>query len=276
MPLHYGWLPVGNEEIRYLEGGEGAPIVFLHGAIGSMEIWKPVQEILSKQFFVFAFDLPGFGSSKKNNVSYTIPYFADFLYSLLERRKFSRPSIVGASMGARIALEFAVKYPTELDRLILWAPSGVSAGPWNLRGILSLFVIRELWLKWYLRPAQIKKIWKKELPLNHSSFKQIWESNPSYHDDNERSLWIRAFSRSVRSLMTYPLGNRAVNISRPTLVLSGTGDIHHSIEEAKLLQSKIPQARFEVCQGAGHFLMLERPEEFATIVANFIQQAVRT
>ncbi|GEM_PF-3341887 len=270
MPLHYGWLPVGPEEVRFVEGGEGAPVVFLHGALGSLEMTRPAAEILSRDFHVFSFDLPGFGSSRKNDVSYTISYFADFLHNLLERRKFSRPTLIGTSLGARIALEFCLKYPTEMNKLVLVSPARILDSAVDLRGILALVFLREFFMKFYLSPSRVKRMMEKQYHGAHARLKEYWKTNPALQDQTEHRLWIRALTRAVRSLFLSPAGNRIGEAARPTLIVSGTDDTDSPVTESEQLHAAIPGSHLEIVKHAGHFLMLERPEEFARIVSNFI------
>lgn len=271
MPLHYGWLSVGPEEVRFIEGGEGMPIVFLHGSFGSLEMSKAATEILSRDFHVFSFDLPGFGSSRKNDVAYTISYFADFLHNLLERRKFVRPTLVGASLGARIALEFCLKYPTEMNKLILVSPARILGSPFDAKALRGFFTVREMFMNIYLTPARVKKIMEKRYhPSGRSYLQDYWKANPVLHDEAERRLWVRAFSRAVRSLFLNPAGDRVGLIARPTLIVSGAEDTDYPVSDSEMLHGRIPGSHLEIMKHAGHFLMLERPEEFAKIVRNFM------
>src|SRR5690242_19189175 len=90
-----------------------SPLVFLHGFLGCKEDWTDVISHLKDHFCCYAIDLPGHGP---------LPVTEDIVQSVfetLQRLKLLRCPIVGYSMGGRIALELAKRYPKEFEKLIV-------------------------------------------------------------------------------------------------------------------------------------------------------------
>src|SRR5438046_7568837 len=103
-----------------MQGGRGAPVVFIHGlgSSASME-WGHNLEPFATRHRVLAPDLPGYGRTDKPRARYTIPYFARFLQRYMYDRGLRSASVVGASLGGRIALELALEEPRLVRKLVL-------------------------------------------------------------------------------------------------------------------------------------------------------------
>lgn len=98
----------GGETTRVREGGQvGAPVVLLvHAMSNSVEIWDRVLPRLCRNFHVMAFDLPGFGQSRRPHATYDGVFFAQRLGMLLDVLELEGPILVGNSLGASAILRF--------------------------------------------------------------------------------------------------------------------------------------------------------------------------
>lgn len=104
-------------------GGEGRPVVLLHGLASTCRIWDFVAPILAKDFSVIAVDQRGHGDSGKPERGYDFASVAADVAALLTGRGIERPVLVGHSWGADVALELAVARP-ELLRGIVFVDGG--------------------------------------------------------------------------------------------------------------------------------------------------------
>ena len=104
-------------------GGEGPPVVLLHGLASTCRIWDFVAPILAKDFSVIAVDQRGHGDSGKPEQGYDFACVAGDVAALLAGRNTQRPVVVGHSWGADVALELAVARP-ELLRGIIFVDGG--------------------------------------------------------------------------------------------------------------------------------------------------------
>lgn len=105
--------------LNYQDNGSGKPIVLLHGMAASLRYWGVYIEDLAKTNRVIAIDLMGFGKSPNSN-SYKPRSHADAIKETLDSLGVSQPiTLLGHSMGALIALKFAVLYPKLVSKLIL-------------------------------------------------------------------------------------------------------------------------------------------------------------
>ena len=99
-------------------GGEGPPVVLLHGLASTCRIWDLVAPILAQKFSVIAIDQRGHGDSGKPDHGYDFASVGGDLAAMLEGRGIQRPVLVGHSWGADVALELAVSQPELLQGIV--------------------------------------------------------------------------------------------------------------------------------------------------------------
>ena len=114
--------------LHYRLEGSGPDIVLIHGFHTDMREWDDVAAGLTSTHRVMRYDVRGHGRS---TIPATLPPSTDDLLALLDELQIARATIVGLSMGATIALDFALTHPTRVDRLVLISPGipGVDVQP---------------------------------------------------------------------------------------------------------------------------------------------------
>ena len=110
--------------VRYLEGGAGRPLVFLHGA-GRMNDDLPFLNPLSEKFHVYAPLVPGYGDSEECPELFDMLDFALHTWDVVDALDLKDPVLTGFSMGGMIASEMAAIAPNDVSRLALIAPAGL-------------------------------------------------------------------------------------------------------------------------------------------------------
>jgi pimeloyl-ACP methyl ester carboxylesterase len=104
--------------VHYEVLGHGHPLVFLHGWLGSWRYWMPTMDNLSDRFRTYAFDMWGFGDSDRNPQRYSLASYVTQLDLFMEELGVMNASLVGHSMGAAVALLFATRFPSRVDRIM--------------------------------------------------------------------------------------------------------------------------------------------------------------
>src|SRR5437870_902732 len=105
--------------LNYLVEGRGPAVVLVHGLGGFAESWRHNVPSLAARATVYAVDLPGFGRSGKPSAGYSLAYFTRALYAFLDAVGVGRVSLVGHSLGAAVAVTYALTHPARVDRLAL-------------------------------------------------------------------------------------------------------------------------------------------------------------
>jgi pimeloyl-ACP methyl ester carboxylesterase len=109
----------------YCAGRRGTPIVLIHGLGSSAETWAGLIPMLSKEYLVYAPDLPGFGKTPLAPEGTNISAYVLYLERFLDALGYPRVTLVGNSLGGWIATRFAVEHPERVDRLYLLNSAGL-------------------------------------------------------------------------------------------------------------------------------------------------------
>ncbi len=110
---------VDGLDLHYLVEGRGPAVVLVHGLGGFAESWRHTLGTLAGRTTVYALDLPGFGASAKPRAWYRLPYFAGALHGFMEALGIREASLVGHSLGAAVAVTYALTHPARVERLAL-------------------------------------------------------------------------------------------------------------------------------------------------------------
>lgn len=249
-------LPDGTRYV-YLEGGQGEPLMLLHGFGGDKDNFTRVARYLTPHYRVIIPDHVGFGeSSHPVNVDYSPSAQAKRLHDLAQALHVQNPHLGGNSMGGQIAMTYAALYPTEVKSLWLLDPAGVWSAPESELGKiiretgrnplvtkteddfagLFAFVMNDP--PFIPRPminvmAQARI---KNFDLEQGIFKQIRD------DDTEK---------------------RIKGLATPTLIVWGDKDRLLNVAAAEILHKLLPHSQLIVMPNIGHMPMLEMPQRSA-------------
>ncbi len=125
MPVLYNDTPVRYADVNgvslgYREFGSGDPILMIPGFSATMDNWNETfVAILASQYHVYLYDHRGMGASSDNNVTHTIPMYADDAAALINALGYEKMHIYGASMGSSTSQQLVIDHPERVDKLIL-------------------------------------------------------------------------------------------------------------------------------------------------------------
>ena len=252
--------------LYYESKGRGEPIVLIHGGQMDRRMWDAQFDLFAKQYQVIRYDIRGFGKSDVPSKPYSE---AGDLHSLLQHWRVKKAALLGLSLGAAVATDFALVYPEMVDSLLLVCP-GLGGFPFqdkanDLRAVVeaardvSYEKAAELWLKNpYMSVAM-------ENPALHNKLRQLARDNGHCWLNNP--LLIRRLSP--------PAAERLPEIHARTVVIGGdrdVADIHKIVEK---LASEIPGAQKRILPAAGHLVPMEEPEEFNRLALDFLAKRNR-
>lgn len=288
MELRNGYLKLGGLTLHHTYGGRGSPILFIHGLGSSGYIeWRFNLPFFARSHRVFAPDLPGYGrSDKPSSARYGIPYFARTLDRYLADRRLRRVTVVGTSMGGRIALELALSYPAKVSRLVLVNSLGLGRPriqpyyPVMLMPRLGETLLRGLkhGLRW--APSPVIRTLAARFTGAGGDLEQTMSDE--YLDDLREMYAAEGYSgaylATVRSLASpknllggMDLSHRLARIKVPVLFIWGANDPLFPLEQATRAHQRLAGSRLAVIKGAGHTPQAERPEEFNQHLAAFLK-----
>lgn len=249
MPL----VQVGEQKIFYTVRGRGGPApILIHGAGGSHLHWPAALRRMPGAT-VYALDLPGHGRSEGPGRERIEDYVAD-LVRFMDAVGVLRGVLVGHSMGGAIAQMTALTAPERVAGLVLVSTGArLRVAPAILDGILqdargALALITE----WAWGP-------EADPAMVAQGCQMMARVNP-------RVVW-GDFAACDR----FDIRERVGEITAPTLVITGSEDRMTPPKFGQWLAERIPGARFVLVEGAGHMGMLEKPDQVASAVREWLK-----
>ena len=271
--------------ITYEHTGQGEPVIMLHNGGSSHAIWDEVASRLAGKYEIFALDLLGFGNSAKPGAGYTLDNYVAMLEEFVSSRGLEKVALVGNCMGCAISLAFTDRHPDKVRALVLCNPLTEST---FLGGWLGPF----LWLRERL-PAVNRQVYRVlghlKLTNGIGSAASLFQLGP-----RGRALKVHrkpevfgpyAATGQLESLLGVldDLENYAVidNLAPqpgfpPICTIWGLKNKIVSPKAGRRLNSTLHPARQEWLPESGHLLMLEQPDEVASIIDGFLQTAAAT
>jgi pimeloyl-ACP methyl ester carboxylesterase len=262
---------VNGIQMHYVMGGQGDPVVLVHGWPQTWYEWRHVMPALAKNYTVIAPDLRGLGESSKPISGYDGKTTAEDIHQLVTKLGFNDIFLVGHDFGVQVAYSYAAAHPNEIKRLVILdvpvagiGPGGNITGLWwaqfhNVRDIPEMLVAgheRE-YLTWFYRyscnPAAITEEDIDEY-VSHYSSPGGMRAGFEYY---------RALSDDIKQNKEYSM----VKLPMPVLVLGGEcsfGDA--ALDSMRLLATDV---RGSVIPNTGHWIPEERPEFLADQLFKF-------
>jgi pimeloyl-ACP methyl ester carboxylesterase len=287
MALREGYVKLGGLTLHHVYGGAGSPIVFVHGLGSSGYIeWRFNLPHFARRHRVFAPDLPGFGrSDKPASARYGIPYFARTIDRYMARRRLRGATVVGTSMGGRVALELALAYPARVGKLVVVNSLGLGRPriqpyyPVMLMPRLGETVLQGMkhGLRWAPSPV-IRNLAARFIGARGN----LEETMSDAYLDDLREMYAAegypgAYLASVRAIASprsylggLDVSHRLDKIKAQVLFIWGADDPLFPLEQATRAHKLLPGSKLAVIKGAGHTPQAERPEEFNRRLADFL------
>ena len=261
-------LVIQGVNVYMTDCGSGSPILFLHGAPDSAEMWSSVIEHLKDQHRCFAPDLPGFGRSPAPaDFTCSLENMARFLNEFIEEAAIPTPlNLVVANFGATYGLSWAETYPQKVGRLAIVGGSNFSSRyRWHgAARLLRIPLLGEVAMATVTLSSQ-EKMMRQSAPLVNPEY--VRESYAlSLAKPETRRMMLKLY-RSVNPKDFVGREDRLHNLTAhaPTLVLWGDKDPFIAPEYADQFGS----AHVEHFPQNGHWLALESPRIVAQRLATF-------
>ena len=131
---------VNGIRMHYLESGQGAPVILMHGYAQNSHMWQPLMRELAKTHRVVAPDLRGFGDTTKAESGYDKKSMAQDVHALAQSLGIKKTGVVGHDIGLMVAYAYAAQYPEEVDRIAL-----LDAFIPGVGDTTNLFLLKDLW-----------------------------------------------------------------------------------------------------------------------------------
>jgi pimeloyl-ACP methyl ester carboxylesterase len=269
---------VNGIQMHYVMGGQGDPVVLLHGWPETWYAWHKVMPALAQNYTVIAPDLRGLGDSSKPPTGYDGITVAEDIHQLVTQLGFNTISLVGHDIGTQVAYSYAATHPTEVEKLAVmeltipgFAPPGRTPIWWAIFHQTpdvpeALVQGKEMmYLSWFLRglafnPAAITQEDINEYVSHYSAPGGMRAGFEYYRAFPEDAMQNQNYSKTKLPMPVLALGGGYLpvlggNISMPSIIY-GMQQLAENVQGIKVPNS-------------GHFIPEEQPQFVINQLSNF-------
>jgi len=241
-----GHVDADGFRIRYMEAGQGAPLVHLHGA-GGLRL-TPSHELLARRYRVIALEMPGFGDAPVNTRTETMAEMASTIIRAADKIGLDSFNLMGTSFGGKAALWVALQATQRVPALVLEAPAAIrQEGAAPPSGTAD-----EIARRLYAHPERLKSIPPID-PATRAKTQPLVQRLLGPHRDAD-------------------LEARLQELSTPTLVLFGTLDRVIAPAMGRIYKDLMPNCHLVFVYDAAHAISTDRPEAFTEVVLDFLER----
>ena len=245
-------------KFRYIEVGNGEPLVLLHGLFGALSNFRDLIEHFRQTHKVVVPMLPLF---ELDLLHTSVSGLQKFVHRFIETKEYQGVHLLGNSLGGHVALVHVLKHPERIKSLILTGSSGLfengMGDTYPKRGDYD-YIKRKTELTFY-DPAMATKELVDEV----------------YDIVNQRTKVIKIIALA-KSAIRNNLGDELKNVNVPTLLVWGNNDTITPPFVGKEFERLIPNSQLHFIDQCGHAPMMEQPIQFNNILADFLLKLPNT
>jgi len=250
-----GFVAAVGGQLAYERGGEGEPVVFLHGLGLDRAAWDPVVRDLGPSFDAIRLDQRGHGDSSDP----VGPYFPhEDVVRLLDALAVERAHLVGLSMGGAVALDVALARPDRVRSLAL-VNSALNGHAWSAEWVNAFQAVR-----------------RAAAEGGAEAGKRAWAAHPLFGGGHGGILGRDSGRRWTQPNFACPLeplaGSRLGEVRARTLVIVGDRDLPDFQAIARVLHAGIAHSRFEMLEGVGHLAPVIAPGRVAALLEEHFRE----
>ncbi len=275
MALQTDTLTIRGKKIQLLRGGNGAPLLYLHGLVADVHSlpanagFITFHEALAASSSFCAPALPGYAESEGFDDLEAIEDAVFFCLDVIDTLKLDKVHLVGTSLGGWVATEFATRYSQRLGKLVLIDPLGISTPQARIGNFFYAVTPK----------AEGGQHEARELLFRDPNSELAMAAVSDQMAPDAYLLFYKAQLVGARLGWKPPylynprLKDRLFRVKVPTLVVWASEDKLAPPALAEVFKSGIPDSEVMLIPGAAHALLLEQPQRVAEIVTQFLNRA---
>lgn len=253
-------------KLHYNLNGQGEPVVLLHGLFGHSQNLAGIAKALEADFQVINLDLRNHGASPHANL-HTYSLMAQDVIETLAPLNFDKINVLGHSMGGKVAMQLALTYPENINKLMIEDIAPVTYPERHnaiFEGLLAIDLAQlsnrkqaDTTLAQYVDDINVRRFllsnltkadgqwqWKVNLPALVEQYTEICQFNPPDHS----------------------------KFTGETLFIKGGSSDYIQTQHQEIIQQKFPNAQAKIIQAAGHWIHAEKSSIFNKVILDFLQK----
>ena len=242
--------------------GKGFPFVFVHGYLGSSEMWNFQKKFFSKHYRVIIPALPGFGESHNIKSLDSINKMAREIIGLLDQKNIDKFNLIGHSMGGMIVQEITKLIGDRVNKLICFATGSIGEIPGRFETI----------------DETREKLKKDGIEVSFSRVPKKWfvkgDKDKNYYlcKNAVKDVSLETADNALLAMKNWRGKEDLKNIKNETLIIWGDKDTSYNFDQVDTLNKNIKNSRLEIFKDCAHNVHLEQPDEFNNLVQKFISE----
>ncbi len=242
--------------------GKGFPLVFVHGYLGSSEMWNFQKEFFSKHYRVIIPALPGFGESHNVKSLDSINKMARQVIDLLDQKNIDKFNLIGHSMGGMIVQEITKLIGDKVNKLVCFATGSIGEIPGRFETI----------------DETREKLKKDGIELSFSRVPKKWfvkgDKDKNYYlcKNAVKDVSLETADNALLAMKNWRGKEDLKNIKNETLIIWGDKDTSYNFDQVDTLKKNIKNSRLEIFKDCAHNVHLEQPDQFNNLVQKFISE----
>lgn len=282
IPFEEGFVSVNGVKLYYKSVGKGVPVIVLHGGPGLDHKHLLTMSDLAENYKVIFYDQRATGNSSGNvdAVSITVDNFIEDLEGLRKELNLEKMNVIGHSWGGLLGMYYGIKYPDNLNSLILLAPSGASPCYLNryfanieknrmTEDSLALAQIKQSEAFKNQETEAIQRYWRIFLKAYFKDKSLVDNFNLTF-DKNTINNQNAVSTLLMKNLGDYDIHGELSSIKCPTLIVHGDSDLL-PYESSYRIHKRMLQSKLIILEGAGHFMFIESPDKLFSIIRDFLR-----
>ncbi len=261
--MNHDYIAWRGERICVSESGEGEPLFFVPGLGNNADMWAPFMEQFPNRRLI-TFDAPGTGRSTTPLYPVSVVSLAALAVAVLDSRDVACTDVIGLSYGGAVAQQLAYDYPARVRRLVLAA---TTCGVGSIWGSLAAMAALATPFRFYSRsffervaPDVYGGRTRRDAALRHRNAEARYRLPPSAY----------GYAMQLVGGMTWSSWPFLEHIPHETLVICGDDDPLIPVANARMLAKRIPNARLEIVEDAGHLFLWDDAENAAQRIQRFV------
>ncbi|MBZ0245524.1 MAG: alpha/beta fold hydrolase [Cyclobacteriaceae bacterium] len=252
-------------ELYFRELGQGSPLIILHGLFGSSDNWYSLSKIFAEKYKVYVVDQRNHGQSPHDS-EHNYKALTDDLNTFIEDHKIEKPIIIGHSMGGKTAMNFAIRFPEKLSKLIIVdiVPKAYPVHHDSILEGLTAIALNQLESR-----GQADEILSQYVP--EPAVRQFLLKNLA-RDKDQSFEWriniptLEAHIDDMGAALQYE-----GKFEGSALFIVGAQSKYFEPGDDVVIKSYFPKAEIATLN-TGHWVQAENPKEFMETVYNFVNK----
>ena len=250
------FIEIKGLKTEYTECGEGIPVLLLHGWGSSFDVYKGIIASLKDRCRLVAVNFPGCGQSETMKEPWCLEDYCDFCLEFMEKLNLKDPILMGHSHGGRVVLKLTAEKMVNPPKIVLLDSAGL---------------IPKKTFKQNFRAKSFKAIKRVlTLPIIKNYSEDLLQKARNHYGSADYNAAPEVLRKTLVSLVNTDIRDILPNISCPSLLIWGDKDTATPLEDAKTIESLIPDAGLCVLEGTGHYSFCEKPYQAQAILNSFI------